>query len=218
MKIKQYSLSIAFYLCALCSLNVAANAEDNYAVEFKNRSLQSCDTTFHKLENKCSDMICQDILANAWAECWKRSMNKELDQRLLKLKSNNNAEFHFEMVLQESFNQAIHNLCGKDCGSGGTMKGIPYNFCRVEAYKYRTAQAMQINENQLSIPIEKEAALKKSRKEKIKDTRFFNTFSEQLCKMPKNIWALKNLPVDCKKKTLMELDSFTFTDDTCDLS
>jgi len=221
MRIKQYILAIAFYLCTLCSMKVGADVENNYATEFKNMALQSCDKTFHKLEldDKCPNMICRDILVNALAECWKRSMNSELNKRLLKLKNIDVAEFYSEIALQKSFNQATQNVCGKDCGSNG-MKGISYNFCRIDAYKYRTEQAIQININKLSVPMKEDIGLKESKiyKNKIKDTNFFNTFSEQLCKMPKNIWSEGNPPVDCQKKVFMELNRFEFTDDVCDLS
>lgn len=224
MKIKQY-LIVIFYLFILSSMNVFASDSYNYAVKFKNKSLQACDSTFHKLDVKCSDMICRDFLVHTWAECWKKSMNTKLNKRLLELKSKNISEFHFEMELQKNFNLAVRDLCGKNCNDDPTypgvgMRGIPYNWCRVDAYKYRTVQAIQINKNQLSIPLEENMGLNDQNpyRRKVKDTDFFNIFIEQLCKMPKNIWKTGNSPVDCQKKAFLELDNLEFTNDVCDLS
>lgn len=222
MKVKKYYLIVIFYLFMLSSMNAVAH--DQYNHEFRSMYLHSCDTTFHKLEEKCSDMVCRDYLVDSLAECWKRSMNNELNKRLLKLKSINASEFDFEMNLQKKFNQAVRDLCGKNCldPSWPTvgLRGIPYNFCRVDAYKYRTAQAIQINKNQLSIPRKNnvELNMRNPYKRKTKDTGFFNMFTEQLCKMPRNIWNTGNTPVNCQEKAFSELNDLEFTDDVCDRS
>lgn len=218
MRAKSYYLIIIFSLSALYSICGNANVDNGYIPEFKYATLQSCDKVFHKLENGCSDMICQDILVDAWTECWKRSMNSKLNQRLLKLKNSNITKFHLEMDIQKNFNSATEKLCGKDCGSGGTMKSIPYNFCRADAYKYRTMQAIQINKNQLSIPIKGYLTLSKSHKGKTKDTQYYGIFSSWLCKMPNVVWKGGNPPADCQKKVFIELNSLEFTDDVCNLS
>jgi hypothetical protein len=218
MKIKQYSLTIAFYLFTIISINAVASDQDDYIKKFQNVALQECDTTFHQLEDGCNDMYCRDALVNAWAECWKKSMDNELNQRLLTLKSSNSSEFDREIALQKAFNQATHDLCGKSCGEDGDMKGIPYNFCRVDAYRYRTAQAIQINKNQLSIPIRENIEPSKSRQEKAKDTKFFNLFIEQLCRMPNDVWDTGSPPENCQNKAFLELNEFQFTNDVCDLS
>lgn len=215
---KPQILIIVFSIFSFLSSNVIANEDNHYVTEFRKATFQSCDKVFHEIENKCENMICRDILVNAWAECWRRSMNSALDKRLLKLKKIDTVEFHFEMDLQKTFNEATYNLCGKSCDDNGNMKGIPYNFCRVDAYKYRSAQAIQINKNQLTIPLSENIQPKKARKEKDKDTNFYKTFSEKICKMPKTVWGGGNRPVDCEKKMFNDLNSFEFTDDVCDLS
>lgn len=194
-----------------------ADVDNQYATEFKGVRSQACDKTFHQLEDACNDMICRDVLVNAWAECWRKSMNAELDNRLQKLKTTDITEFHAEMALQKSFNDATQQVCGKNCGEGGTMKGIPYNFCRVDAYKYRAAQAIEINKNQLSIPVSN-LTVSQSGAQKTKETKKYDQFAQELCKLPKAVWKQGRPPVDCTQKGLQELNGYTFTDDVCDLS
>ena len=163
-------------------------------------------------------MICRDSLVNAWAECWRKSMNAELDKRLLRLKSTDPAEFNLEMALQKNFNQETQRLCGKSCKSGGgTMRGIPYNFCRVDAYKYRTAQAVMIDRNEFAIPMQG-VEITKSKKHKTKETKDYRQFAEQLCKIPESAWKHGKRPHDCQEKVIQELNEFQFTDNVCDLS
>ncbi len=209
-------LLIAFSVFIFLSNPVMANEDNHYATEFRKAKFQSCDTVFHEIEDGCHTMYCRDFLTHAWAECWRRSMNSALDKRLLKLKKTDIVEFHFEMDLQKIFNEATHNLCGKNCD--GNMRGISYNFCRVDAYKYRVAQAIQINKNQLTTPLKETIQPEKTRKEKDKDTSLYKTFSEKICKMPKTVWDGGNQPIDCENKIFNELNSFNFTDDVCDLS
>lgn len=218
MKLKSYLLILSLNFCIISSITATANEDDYYSSDFKNASLQSCDNVFHKLEDKCQDMICRDILVNAWAICWKKSMNTELDKRLLQLKKSDPIQFHSEMALQKSFNESTEMLCSKDCGSGGTMKGIPYHFCLIDAYKYRAAQAIQINHHQLSVPEKGAFIPKSSHKKKPKDNKFYHAFAKMLCSMPSSIWAEGIIPPDCQKKVINELNKFEFTDDVCDLS
>jgi hypothetical protein len=201
------------------AMSASANDDINYAHKFKTARLATCDNVFHQLEKTIpGDMYHRDFLVNAWAECWKRSMNAELDQRLTQLKKNNVVEFHAEMELQKQFNQATEQLCGKNCNGGGTMHGLPYNFCRVDAYKYRTAQAMQMNANQLSIPVQGNILPTKIKNQKSKDTKFYTDFITKLCTLPTTVWQGNHLPADCQRNAALELDGFEFTDDVCDLS
>ena len=101
MKLKSYLLILSLNFFIIFSITATANEDDNYSSDFKNASLLSCDNIFHKLEDKCQDMICRDILVSAWANCWKKSMNTELDMRLLKLKMSDPVQFQSEMALQE---------------------------------------------------------------------------------------------------------------------
>jgi len=210
---------ISLVMIALFSMKVNANLNDDYFTEFKHAKFAACDKIFHQLENnpEYQNMTTRDYLVADLATCWRRSMNLELDKRLLTLKNQNVAEFHAEMDLQKVFNQATEDLCNKDCGSNG-MRGISYNFCRVDAYKYRITQATQINHNKLSVVAEGPFAIAQVRKDKIKDTKVFKNFIEKLCALPKSVWKSGNVPVDCQKEVYNVLNNYEFTDDVCDLS
>jgi len=163
-------------------------------------------------------MINRDIAVNKWAECWEHSLNSDLDARLLPLKKSNEAEFKIEMELQKTFKSALIEMCSRNCNSGGSgMKGISYNFCRVEGYRYRTAQTLEMSKSALTIPNTESLGAKKTR-DKGKETKYFKVFIQKLCQLPKNIWKDGTLPEDCEKKANTELDSLELTDDVCDLS
>lgn len=213
MKKKIITIIFIFVFPLACS----ARIETEYTATFKNASLQTCDEIFNKMSSGPIDMVSLDQLTYENMECWRRSMDNELNKRLVKLKKLNTNQFHTEMELQKIFNQATFNLCYRNC-EFGDMKGIPYNSCRADAYKYRTAQAMQIDANQLSIPVLGNLLPKKITRDKKKYTSLYTTFARKLCEMPKDVWKGSNTPSDCEKNVLADLNSFDFTYDVCDLS
>lgn len=210
-------LILTFFIATLFSFTTSADEAEEYAKAFKSARHQTCDSVFTKLEDDCRDMICRDLLVNALAECWKKSMNSELDKRLLPLKQSNPAAFYKEMDLQKAFNQATQKACGKVCKNGQSMKGISYNFCRKDAYKYRASQGTQILKQALSIPTTGKISLKKSNK-KNKETMSYLDFIKQLCALPNTVWQDNQAPLDCQNKGLQELNEYEFTDDPCNLS
>jgi len=218
---KNYITTIGALLSFFSFCNCFANINDNFISDFKAKSLSSCDATFQKIDTQpglCEDMFCRDILVNAWAECWHRSINSELDKRFQSLSKTDPNELQFEKNLQKKFDSAVQAACGKDCGSG--MRGISYNYCRVSAYKYRLAQINQINSNSFTIPSKYMFGLDKVKpnKHKEKNTYFYNAFIDDVCHMPNTVWKTGTPPQDCRKKSLKELSDFEFTDDVCDLS
>ena len=130
----------------------------------------------------------------------------------------NAPEFKAEMELQKVVKAALTEMCSRNCNSGGSgMKGISYNFCRVEGYRYRTAQTIEMSKNALSIPNMESLGAKKTRN-KSKETKYFKEFVQKLCQLPKNIWKDSKIPNNCEQKANEELDSLELTDDVCDLS
>ena len=205
------------------SLLSSAHAASSYEADFKNASHASCDEVFHKIERRegeCKNMICRDALVSQWAKCWLRSMNAELDRRLVGLKKSKSPHYEAEMELQKEFNSATEKVCGKKCdfGGGSGVKGISYNFCRVGAFKYRTTQAILMDKKEFMVPAGESFSLEKSREGKSKETAHYKSFLERLCKMPQELWKNKSVPADCEKRAAKEMDGFKFTDDVCDLS
>jgi hypothetical protein len=199
------------------SSSLVAWSDQDYRKAFNGKWFDQCDVVANHLQAKCVDMICNGEITGAHKECWKKSLNSILDKRLVHLKTSDPAEFHKEMILQKSFNEAAQSSCGVDCGSDAHMHGIPYNFCLVDAYRYRTNQAKQINHENLQVS-GNTAKLRTSNKDKKKYTFFYKAFVHQLCQMPKEVWKDQVVPVDCENTALKELNSLEFTDDVCDLT
>lgn len=177
-----------------------------------------CDRLEQTTSRDGDGMISRDTAVNKWAECWEHSLNSDLDERLLPLKKSDKAEFSIEMELQKLFKTALIEICSRNCESGGSgMKGISYNFCRVEGYRYRTAQAIAASKNEMTIP-SGESLGKKTTKQKERQTKYFKSFVQKLCQLPKNIWKDQKIPEECEKKANAELDSLELTDDVCDLN
>lgn len=200
---------------------VQAETEDASLIEFEHAQYMQCDEVYEKLQSTCENMICNDVLVHAYAECWKKSMNETLNHRLLILKKKNITQYHSEMNIQKIFNLSVEKLCGKSCeGDNETvgMRGIPYNHCRVAAYTYRTEQAKQINTHQLTSVINLNIRKINPNRPKTKDTHFFNDFIERMCHMPQSVWLNHTIAKDCTKKMFANLNQFEFTDDVCDLS
>lgn len=209
-KFKVYGLITIFYLGLSFSMNAIAEEEGD--LKFKKAKFEACDKVYEEIP--CDNMMCNDYLTMQHAECWRRSMNSELDKRLLKLKSADKAQYDSEMQIQKSFNQAVANVCGKNCGDSNEptvgMRGIPYNNCRVEAYKYRAEQAKLINKNELSI--------ERTGYGISGGARAYNNFADQLCKMPVNVWKDHKASVDCQQNVLKDITGYRFSEDVCDLS
>lgn len=213
--------SILFLSYAPFSL---AQAGESFEAKFAAASNLGCDAVLKRIEGGEDGYEettrTRGALLKVWASCWKRSMNQALDLRLTKLKQSNPAQFKFEMGLQTVFNKAAEKRCSRNCG-GGTIGSISYQFCIADTMKFRAQQAQQIAEGRLSVSGEKnEFQLGKARadRKKKKDTKYFKTFVEQLCKMPKEIWQGGEVPESCESKATKELDGYEFTDDVCDLS
>lgn len=175
-----------------------------------------CDAAMQK-----SDRGTQMDVNAAWYDnhqCWKRNMNKALNKRLLQLKKTDFVEFHQEMQLQMKFNQATEAMCSRGCGESGSLSGTPKYYCEIEAYKFRTAQAIQINQHQLTVPMEQGFLRGKSGREKEKFTHGYKDFISAFCKLPENVWKNKLSQSECEAKAYNELNNLEFTDDVCDLS
>ena len=200
----------AFYLTVFVPMIFPISAHALKRVE--------CDALEKTTSRFDDNMINRDVAVNKWAQCWEHSLNVDLDERLIPLKKSDEAEFKAEMDIQKAFNVSLKKMCSRNCNSSGSgMKGISYNFCRVEGYRYRTAQTIEIRENALTIPNSENLGAKKSR-DKTKQTKYFTDFIHKLCQLPKNLWKDSKVPADCEKKATEELDGLELTDDVCDLS
>lgn len=180
---------------------------------FKNADKEGCDYANNKAYS-----VNQIMVNESWRlyhQCWKRSMNKEIDKRLIPLKQTDIHEFHKEMDLQKEFNQVVKLVCGRDC-QAGTLAGTPNFSCEVAAFQYRTKIAEKIFKHELTVPVYEKVENRYKDKEKF--TKYFKEFATKLCALPPDIWKNQTKPIDCETKAYEELDHLTFTDDVCDLS
>jgi hypothetical protein len=230
MKIHLHILAIYLFFIVLPNM-AHAQDDDQYNNAFRGATWSKCDDIYknlmnndpyHNVPNKCEDMLCNDQLTALLAECWKKTMTDAVNTRLQKLKQSNPKAFKDEVLMQKNFIDVTEKICGRDCESGGTMHAIPYNRCRIDAYKYRSLQAFLINKNQLTVPLQdKDLTLRTmwlSNGEKTKYTDYYQPFAIKLCQMPNNIWEKPEPFQHCVKDVLNELNGFGFTDDVCDLS
>lgn len=174
-----------------------------------------CDEAMEK-----GDLSNQIAVNAAWAEaqqCWKRSMNREVDKRLLVIKKFAPNGFHKEMRIQMAFNKATAALCHRDCEMG-SLSATPNNYCDIAAFKFRTQQAVQINNHRLTVPSENMFDVEKARKQKQKFTDVYKDYISKVCDMPDDVRENRADKQNCQKDLYQELNEYSFTDDPCDLS
>lgn len=216
---KRRSKIIAAAILFLLPMPMRAAERTGVPKQLRQAKLAQCDAAFESLEHEepYADGPGRDQLVNAWAECWKRGMNGALDERLLRLKIADPPEFEKEMEIQTRFNRGVEATCGKDCGPDGTMKGLPYNFCRAGAYKYRAEQALNLNAARLALPTAGDWQLEKDRRGS-NEAPAFAPFAAELCELPGSVWAGGAPPEDCAANVEKEVEGLRFTRDVCDLS
>lgn len=140
---------------------------------------------------------------NSKAEnCFKKSMNKALDQRLLFLKKEKSKNFLAEMDLQKSFNAAVNDYCGRwedyyrDCQASSSFN--EFTECKIDFYTFRESQATQIDAKQLELSVSKAHE---------KPIELFSEFAKKLCALTELGWKDQKIPIDCVDRTLATLQS-----------
>jgi hypothetical protein len=131
-------------------------------------------------------------------------MDKELDKRLLKLKTDSSqAEFKKEMKLQKAFLQGLSAHCEVIYGKcEGTMWSAPRAGCPGRIYALRFAQAEMINKGALSLPdVRKDFS--KNRKQ---IPGPYLVYAKLLCEMPVNVWKGRGVPSNCQDRVLSSLE------------
>lgn len=136
-------------------------------------------------------------IANRLADCTRRVMNDRLDVRLLKLKKADRKQFSAEMKLQKLYNQSIQEQCSLYEACGGDSNARRASECRDQFHRYRAAQAVPINEDELTL------------KDDVPQTDaspLRQQFAQALCALPKKVWAGDKVPDNCVPRALAELE------------
>jgi hypothetical protein len=129
--------------------------------------------------------------------CFQGAMVRELDRRLVPLKSVDVTAFHREMALQKAFNEAVRATCDEVMDheqSTGDFRG-EYR-CTMFLFELRTHQAEAINAGGLTVTHAPAA--------KVARSRHFKHFATQLCGL-EALW--KPAPPDlCEGRVLGEIE------------
>jgi hypothetical protein len=136
-------------------------------------------------------------IASQLADCTRQVMDDRLDLRLLKLKKADRKQFSAEMKLQKLYNQSIQEQCSLYEACGGASNARRASECRDQFHRYRAAQAVPINEHELTlkdgVPQSDASPLRQQ-------------FAEALCALPKKVWAGDQVPDNCVPRALFELE------------
>jgi len=211
------SLMILFIVLLFSSVSPASYSHSIWWA----KSFGECDETLKTVEDKSEfcNMICRDHQIHQWRLCWEKSQKSKFEVWSNSLKKTNPEHFLIEKKRNKEFLKGTEVMCGKSCSGGGSgMRGISYNFCRTNAYKYRINQIDAMQVKNFDIPSRQAFPLRKIRKKKNKESQHYKTYLNNLCKLPNIFWKNKKIPKDCESKAFEELNSFEFTDDLCDLS
>lgn len=145
---------------------------------------------------------------NSKAEsCFKKAMNKALDQRLLLLKKEKSKNFSAEMDLQKTFNTAVNDYCGRwedyyrDCQATSSFNEL--TDCKIDFYAFRESQATQINAKQLDLSVATAHG---------KPIELFSDFAKKLCALTDLGWKDQKVPTDCINRTLATLQKSVHDD------
>jgi hypothetical protein len=189
-------------LLVLPAQAVRAKCIDDEA-RVKGDTLEACEASATKLldESRLGECVqapdWKARIANRLADCTRRVMNDRLDVRLLKLKKADRKQFSAEMKLQKLYNQSIQEQCSlyEACGSASNARRA--SECRDQFHRYRAAQAVPINEDELTlkddVPQSDASPLRRQ-------------FAEALCALPKKVWAGDKVPDNCIPRALAELE------------
>jgi hypothetical protein len=185
-------------------------AEQNFSLFHGNTSYE-CEKLYKEyLDNPENySQTAMNMGAHQEQDCLRRVMNKSLDQRLLKLKTENPERFQIEMELQKAFNMGVEkfteeffSICdGSACGM--CLPGAAL-------YSYRTLQSDKINANSLNVP-----EAKQRETDSILIKKSFSEFANGLCQMPKDVWQKRSITKNCNEAVLADIKEkvrFFFSD------
>ncbi len=133
-------------------------------------------------------------LAFVESMCAQGAMERELDKRLLVLKTKDAAQFKKEMALQKDYNKGMKKFCEE--WSGGTAGRYNEPGCHTTYYTYRFALAEKINGSALEFS---------DKPAKKKPNPLLAPFAKQLCELPKEVWKDKAPPKDCVTRVLADM-------------
>jgi hypothetical protein len=130
--------------------------------------------------------------------CFRGAMERELDRRLVPLKRADPVEFHREMALQKSFNDALRETCDEVMmhePSTGDFRGAFR--CATFVIELRAAQAAAIADGRgLELTHAPATTLRRARR--------FRHFAEELCAL--TFWRAGAPPDACDARVLGELE------------
>jgi hypothetical protein len=168
-------------------------------------SVDDCVSAAKAQEKQCKTDECQSTNAQVSrlfdeVKCLKTVMNSELDKRLLALKKSDQKQFKSEMKLQKDFNAGLDAACEafNSC-VGEDYTGVYRALCYVEGTKWRAEQAHDINSNQLHLSTKKP---KPTVLKGVSTIANVQTFVDELCAMPKDVFSDKHSPEKCKDLVL----------------
>jgi|GEM_PF-1912457 len=188
-------------LVLFCKVLPAFAAEsDDIATFPKNASIQECLKVYQSDDVQSAPTAYRRELNTKAENCFKRAMNKTLDQRLLKLKTENTKNFSLEMDLQKTFNASVGQYCGRwedyynKCQSTSSFTDLTE--CKIDFYTFREAQAAQMNSKSLSLPTEKNHS---------QAIEGFSDYAKKLCVLPEVGWKDQKAPDNCVDRLLAQM-------------
>jgi hypothetical protein len=163
----------------------------------KNRSIADCK----RIDRLPHIAACPTFFARGFHTavqgCFEGAMNRELDRRLLPLKRADNKEFHLEMELQKSFNDALRETCDAVMmkePSTGDFRGAFR--CATFLMELRTEQAAAIAGAGLEATHAPAVTIRRAKR--------FAPFAKGLCALP--AWRAGAPPSSCDDRVLGEIE------------
>jgi hypothetical protein len=188
-------------------LALAANCETTVPPTVE--AVSQCDDFAKQLQTDKSECFNEAWFGSAIGSeeiCYERTMNKLLDKRLLKLKSNEPKEFAVEMAIQKDFNRAVKKFCAPDpeMAKAGSDRS---SGCKIAFFRYRGQQADLVNQESLKFTGQLSPRFRKA------ISREISAFAKSICTLPTVVWKEKAVPPRCLDDALGDLAEHTLTKD-----
>ena len=157
------------------------------------RSCEAAGAVLFKADECIGTTAGMRELTAALNKCFTFLMNKDLDTRLLQLKTKDPAQFKSEMEIQKHFNLGIKAQCGRYYNCKGSMYPMLGDDCYLSFTKARALQATLILNKKLGLG---------NGEPQGHWLPEMQTFVQKFCEMPAEVWQEKKAPKDCVSKAL----------------